>query len=193
MPTEAEDMIKEAVLSGKNILVGGQCGSGKSTLLKQMMTYYPSETGLAYIKDKNLDYIEQNFGCVKSENVTDFSTSLQQALKHRVETAVISELYGAEAYLAWQHMQCGTQLLMSIHAVDCSSALMRFILCAYEENRGTSEPTDKGAIARSVHDVVDYIIHIERDDVSESDERFFIKEIVKVSEDGLTPVFQSEG
>jgi pilus assembly protein CpaF len=148
------------------ILISGGTGTGKTSLLNALAAYVPPEDRIVLIEDtaeiaisaRNLVRLEARRAQPDAPEVS-IRELLRHTLRLRPDRIILGEVRGAEAFDLLQALNTGhTGTLSTIHANTARLALSRLRTCV--AMAGFDIPDL--AIARSIGEVVNVVVHIER-------------------------------
>jgi pilus assembly protein CpaF len=164
---ELADILENAVLARKNILISGGTGTGKTTILNILTDFIPEDRRLLVIEDTAEIHI-------RKPNVVRFEARRRQAdnipavtirdllkasLRHRPDTTILGEIRGEEAFDLLQALNTGhSGSLSTIHANSAALALSRLASCVLQS--GIDLPFK--AIKANIGDSINLLVHIER-------------------------------
>lgn len=160
------DRLRNAIDARQTILISGGTGAGKTTLLNALAAFLPQTDRVVLIEDTaeividspNLVRLEARRAQPDLSAIT-IRDLLRQTLRLRPDRIILGEVRGAEAFDLLQALNTGhSGTLSTIHANTARLALSRFRTCIAMAGMGLPE----AAVARSVADVVQVIVHIER-------------------------------
>ena len=156
-------IIDKAVAAHRNILVVGGTGSGKTTLtnavIKQMVDNNPTERPVIIEDTGEIQCKAQNYVSYLTTSTTSMADLLRIILRMRPDRVIVGEVRGSEALDlldTWNVGHAGG--IATIHANNPMLALRRLKSCV---SRNSNAPAD---IEAYIADVLDVIIHIEKDD-----------------------------
>lgn len=149
----------------RNILVVGGTGSGKTTLtnavIKQMVDNDPNERPVIIEDTGEIQCSAKNFVSYLTTSKTSMADLLRIILRMRPDRVIVGEVRGAEALDlldTWNVGHAGG--IATIHANNPPLALRRLKSCV---SRNSDAPAD---IEAYIADVLDIIIHIEKDELN---------------------------
>lgn len=157
------ELINQCVENYQNILVVGGTGSGKTTLtnavIKQMVDNNPNERPIIIEDTGEIQCDAKNFVSYLTTSKTTMADLLRIILRMRPDRVIVGEVRGAEALDlldTWNVGHAGG--IATIHANNPQLALRRLKSCV---SRNSDAPAD---IEAYIADVLDIIIHIEKDE-----------------------------
>lgn len=125
-----KEVIEQAVLNRKNILVAGGTGTGKTTLANAVLdcvSKLDGEHRIVIIEDtKELQCNAKNTVFLRSSDNTDMTRLLRATMRLRPDRIVVGEVRDASALAllkAWNTGHPGG--IGTVHANDCAAALIR--------------------------------------------------------------------
>jgi type IV secretion system protein VirB11 len=162
--------IDVCVKEHRNILVVGGTGSGKTTLtnaiIKQMVDNDPNERPVIIEDTGEIQCSAKNFVSYLTTSKTSMADLLRIILRMRPDRVIVGEVRGAEALDlldTWNVGHAGG--IATIHANNPLLALRRLKSCV---SRNNDAPAD---IEAYIADVLDIIIHIEKDELNTAGRR----------------------
>ncbi len=164
---ELADLLRNAVIQRKNILVSGGTGAGKTTLLGILADFIPDNDRVLLIEDTaelnvrkdNLVRMEarREQSGVPSVTIRDL---LKASLRHRPDRIIVGEIRGGEAFDLLQALNTGhAGSISTLHANSARQALSRFVDCVLQSNIEVPHRAIRSNIASSV----DLLVHITRE------------------------------
>ncbi len=163
---ETINVIGNALLNRKNVLISGGTGTGKTTLLTASLGLIPRSDRLVVIEDTaelaithpNLVRLEARRAQADAPAVS-VRDLVKAALRHRPDRIVIGEIRGGEAFDLLQALNTGHGgSLSTIHANSAEHARSRLRMCALMG--GVEVPND--AMEQLVTSTIDIVVHLER-------------------------------
>ncbi|MER0215680.1 MAG: P-type conjugative transfer ATPase TrbB [Nitrosomonas sp.] len=155
------DVIKDAVLQHRNILVIGGTGSGKTTLINaiinEMVRSDPDERIFILEDTGEIQCAAQNFVQYHTTLDVDMTQLLKTTLRMRPDRILVGEVRGAEALDlldAWNTGHEGGAA--TLHANDAMSGLTRL------ESLISRNPSAPKEIMPLIAEAVDMVVHITR-------------------------------
>ena len=155
------DVIKDAVLQHRNILVIGGTGSGKTTLINaiinEMVRSDPDERIFILEDTGEIQCAAQNFVQYHTTLDVDMTQLLKTTLRMRPDRILVGEVRGAEALDlldAWNTGHEGGAA--TLHANDALSGLTRL------ESLISRNPSAPKEIMPLIAEAVDMVVHITR-------------------------------
>jgi pilus assembly protein CpaF len=190
LPRSVADLLKQAVLDRKTILVSGGTDSGKTTFTKALLDCIPQEERLAVIEDTlelKIDHPNTLRFEVRLEMVDPVGTVTAPAvtvrdlvkatLRHRPDRLIIGEVRGGEAFDLLDALNTGhAGSISTLHANSALQALSR--LASMALRAGVDIPYR--ALQMEIGDLIDLVLHVER-----RHERRYLSQLLQV--DGFDP------
>ena len=163
MTKEMGKILRDALITKKNILVSGGTGSGKTTLttalLQELSDVAPDDRIVVMEDTREITLSSANVVSLKSSEEVTMCDLLAAVLRLRPDRIIVGEIRGKEALdllKAWNTGHPGG--VCTLHANSAQSALSRFESLILEA-QNLSIPF----IRSLVSDAVDIIVHIQRD------------------------------
>lgn len=166
MLTEAQaSELREAMLSGANLLVSGATHTGKTTLLSALLGELPREQRVVSIEEthelrlRNPDWVamQGRTEAAGDAEVIDLRRLVREALRMRPEYLVVGEVRGAEALELILAMNSGIPAAGTIHAKSAAGAISKLeLLPALAQSN-----IDARFISSAVNEVLDVVVHIQ--------------------------------
>jgi len=166
IPHETVAVIKDAIITHRNILISGGTGTGKTTMLNALASLIPEDERLVVIEDtaeiqisaRNLVRFEARRAQNELPAVT-IRDLLKATLRHRPDRIILGEIRGEEAFDLLQALNTGhSGSLSTIHANNARQALSRFSSCVLQAKVDLPYTAIQTLIADAVH----FVLHIER-------------------------------
>ncbi len=138
LTTTQAEIIKEAVISRKNILISGGTCSGKTTLTKTIIDLAtklgsPGERFVIIEDTKELYCTAKNIVSIHAYTREMLSRFTQTAMRLRPDRVILGEVRGREAYDLMYLLNSGHPgSFTTIHANDSRLALHKFLMLARE-------------------------------------------------------------
>ncbi|EDV4562069.1 P-type conjugative transfer ATPase TrbB [Salmonella enterica subsp. enterica] len=158
------DVISDAVLRKKNILVVGGTGSGKTTLtnaiLAEIASLTPDDRVITIEDTLELQISVQNKLSLRTDRDTDIKELLRCCMRLHPNRIVVGEVRGGEAYSllkAWNSGHPGG--VATLHANNASEALEKLSHYIFEDSVARSFSQD--TVGRMIAGSVDLVIVIE--------------------------------
>ena len=170
---EIADYLSRVAKSNMSILFTGKGGSGKTTLMRVVINAFnPLERVLVMESDSELypDSPYVTIQRVKKANEGGLPITLQDLIKDgltmRVDTYVIGEIVGSEAYPFIQAGFTGHRILGSLHTWESGDAPTRLLTMAKAGGASESEKVLKELIGKSI-DLVVYLENFRATEITE--------------------------
>ncbi len=168
LPRRTEQLVREAVLQRRNILVSGGTGTGKTTLLAAIAALIPPDERVIVIEDTvELPLAHPNLVRFAARRATEDAPEVtvrdlvRAALRHRPDRIVVGEVRGGEAWDLLQALNTGHDgSLSTLHASSAYNALKRCASCVLQSGVGLPYV----AVQDLLGDVIDLVLHLERRD-----------------------------
>ena len=168
VPGNLPDVLRDAVRRRLIVLVSGGTGTGKTTLLAAIARLVPEDERVIVVEDTvELPLTHPNVLRLAARRATEDAPEvtvrdlLKAALRHRPDRMVVGEVRGSEAWDLLQALNTGHGgSLSTLHANSAYNALKRCATCALQANVGLPY----AAIQDLLGDVMDLVIHLERQD-----------------------------
>jgi pilus assembly protein CpaF len=161
------DLLSQAVVGRRSILISGGTGSGKTTLLNALSSFIAGDERVVTIEDAaelrlqqpHVVRLESRPPSVEGRGEVTIRDLLRNALRMRPDRIVIGEVRGAEALDLLTALNTGHDgALSTVHANSPVDALARLETLALMAGLGL--PHD--AIADQVQRGIDLVVHLER-------------------------------
>lgn len=158
---DVRGFLREAVKSGKNIVISGGTGSGKTTLLNALLKEVPHDDRIIIIEDSPEVHVSQPsaVGLIAvrgelGESKVGMEDLLQAALRMRPDRLLLGEIRGPEAISFLRAVNTGHPGSMTtVHANSPEGALEQIALMAMQARVNLSR-SDVIDYAMSVIDVI---------------------------------------
>jgi len=159
-------VLRDAVIQRRNILISGGTGTGKTTLLNALAAFIPPDERLIVIEDTseiqiqapNLVRLEAKREQQGVQAVT-MRDLLRTSLRLRPDRILLGEVRGGEAFELLQALNTGhAGLISTLHANSAVQAISRFTTCVLMS--GIELPYK--ALRQNIGDALDILVHIER-------------------------------
>lgn len=159
-PAWVIQVLKQAVLEHKNIMVSGLPGSGKTELVKYLMESIPADERVITIEDT----LELRYGdlyptkdhvMLKIREHFSYEAAIKTSLRQRPNWLCISEVRGQEIIHLLQSVSTGTSLMSTIHAESAQAIPFRMMVMM-----PGSQLTNQ-SLHTLIHDTLDIGIHLE--------------------------------
>jgi Flp pilus assembly CpaF family ATPase len=179
MTVEEERLVRNAVLAGKTILVGGGTSSGKTTLLNAMIAAIPADERLMVLEDEpELQVREGNVMRGRATAKADLRRHVFETLRDRPDRIIVGEVRGPEAYDMLDAFSTGHTGFATIHANGAAEVLTRLVRLAQ------CDP-------QLIGEAIDFVIYVER----LPDGRRIVTQIKELTKSGagMKPASAKEG
>lgn len=160
-------LLREAVVARKNILLSGGTGTGKTTLLNALSGFIPATERIITIEDaaelrlqqEHVVRLEARPANIEGQGAVTIRDLVRNALRMRPDRIIVGEVRGPEALDMLQAMNTGHNgSLATIHANSAKDALSRLETMALMAN--VSLPLR--VVREQVGAAVDLVVHLER-------------------------------
>jgi len=173
----------ELVLKSKNIIVSGTTGAGKTTFISALLNSLPANTRIISceevfeLKLGSSDWVALQTREINLESKGEISLRrlIREALRMRPDRLILGEVRQAEALELLIALNSGMSGMATIHANSAREAINKLMLLPLLGGPNIQSEFVK----KTVGQVVDYVIHLERD---KSGHRR-VSEIVEVAND----------
>jgi pilus assembly protein CpaF len=154
------DILRLAVINGKNLLICGGLGAGKTTLLNMLAAFIPDHECILSIENPpELDLRQPDVVCWEAWGEMTQRRHLQAALRHGVDRVLIGEIRGEEAIDFLELLNLGLSgTLTSLHANSAEQGLDRLLTCCLKSPEHPPVEALKWQIGASIH----YSVHLAR-------------------------------
>jgi pilus assembly protein CpaF len=190
LPSEAADLLAEAVGLRSNVLIVGATGAGKSTLLRSLAAEIPARERIVVIEDTNElvlphPHVVHLEGMAGRDSPIGIADLVANALRMRPDRIIVGEVRTPrEASALLDALTTGHDgSLTTAHAGSAEGAIDRLELLLARS--GESAPN---AIRRHVLSAFDLIVHVRR-----SEARRVVDSIVAVEDGGLRALYTIAG
>jgi pilus assembly protein CpaF len=179
------DLLRQAVLDRKTILVSGGTDTGRTTFTKALIDCVPREERLAVIEDTvelKIDHpntlrfearqeLRDPTGTLAAPAVT-IRDLVKATLRHRPDRLIIGEVRGAEAFDLLDALNTGhAGSISTLHANSALQSLSR--LASMALRAGVDVPYR--ALQTEIGDLIDLVLHVER-----RQERRFLSHLLQI-------------
>ena len=180
MEAGALEILRDAILERRNILISGGTSTGKTTMLNALAAFIEDSDRIVLIEDTaELQLTHDNLvrfearrqqPSVPAVTIRDL---LKATLRHRPDRILLGEVRGAEAFDLLQALNTGhSGTIATIHANNAAQAITRLSSCVLQS--GIDLPFH--AIRSSIADCINLLVHIER-----RNGRRYVSEVVTIS------------
>jgi pilus assembly protein CpaF len=161
------DLLGEAVMARRSILVSGGTGSGKTTMLNALSSFIDPNERVVTIEDAaelrlqqpHVVRLESRPAGAEGRGLVTIRELLRNALRMRPDRIVIGEVRGAEALDLLTALNTGHDgALSTVHANSAADALSRLETLALMAGVGLPH----AAVAEQVRRGIDLIVHLQR-------------------------------
>jgi type IV secretion system protein VirB11 len=161
LPEYVAETIRNWILRGYNILIGGGTGSGKTTLLNtlllEMAEILPeslNRVGIIEDTPEIQNSIDNSFEFVKTKEVS-MDDALVSALRMRPNSIIVGEVRGKEAYTLFKAMLTGhTNCMGTIHASGAYETTFRYEQCIKEHPDCRDMPVPREQICLALNGII---------------------------------------
>ncbi|MBV8358895.1 MAG: Flp pilus assembly complex ATPase component TadA [Deltaproteobacteria bacterium] len=171
---QQRELLRQAVIKRKNIIIAGAMGSGKSTLANALIAEIPPETRVGTIEDTyELQVRLPNRSQLHTTSTIDLRRLVRTALRLQLDRIIVGEVRGAEALdllKAWNTGCSGG--IATIHANSAAAALLR--LSSLIQEAGVPEQP------QLIAEAVDLIVFIELENGEHRRAQRRVTEIVRM-------------
>ena len=171
---QQRELLRQAVINRKNIIIAGAMGSGKSTLANALIAEIPPETRVGTIEDTyELQVRLPNRSQLHTTSTIDLRRLVRTALRLQLDRIIVGEVRGAEALdllKAWNTGCSGG--IATIHANSAKAALLR--LSSLIQEAGVPEQP------QLIAEAVDLIVFIELENGEHRRAQRRVTEIVRM-------------
>lgn len=161
------DLLREAVIEHRSILISGGTGSGKTTLLNALSSFISPDERVVTIEDAaelrlqqpHVVRLESRPASVEGRGEVSIRDLLRNALRMRPDRIVIGEVRGPEALDLLTALNTGHEgALSTVHANSATDALRRLETLALMAGVGLPHEAIREQLERGI----DLIVHLER-------------------------------
>ena len=162
LPLHVSDILVEAILTRRNVLISGGTGSGKSTLLGACAAHIPSSDRLIVI-EKPIELQIPHENVVRWEAIDELpgrpavtvAHLVTAALRHRPDRIIIGEVRDHSAYDMLQAMNTGhSGSMTTVHADTAALALNRIADLALSAHSNLDHKFVRAQVANALHFVI---------------------------------------
>ncbi len=166
LPALVRDIVVEAILHRRNVLVSGGTGSGKSTMLNAFTAHIPAADRLIVI-EKPIELQVNHANVVRWEAIDELpgrpaisvAHLITAALRHRPDRIIVGEVRDHSAYDMLQAMNTGhSGSMTTTHADSAISALHRISDLALSAHSNLDHQFVRSQTADALH----YVLQVNR-------------------------------
>jgi pilus assembly protein CpaF len=164
---EMRDLLVDAVVRRRSIVVGGATATGKTTLVNSLLGEVPPHERVVLVEETP----ELSPVCAHSVSLVARPPNLEgrgevetlalvrTALRMRPDRIVVGEVRGGEAMAALGAMSTGhAGSMLTVHSSSTADAIDRLVTLALQARSGDAE----ASIRRMTERAVDLVVHLER-------------------------------
>lgn len=167
LPASASDLLREAVVAGRSILVSGATQAGKTTLLCALLSASPDGCRIVSVEETfelaigvdDVVALQGRAPNLEGGGEITLRRLVKEALRMRPDRIVVGEVRDAEALDLVLALNTGVPGMASIHADSADDALVRLTALPLLAGRNIDAGFVRAAVARSL----DLVVHCERD------------------------------
>jgi pilus assembly protein CpaF len=183
-PIEVADLLKEAVLGRKNLVISGGTGAGKTTLLNVLSTEIPASQRIVTVEDAaelelagHVVRLEARPPNAEGAGEISLQQLVRSALRLRPDRIIVGEVRGPEALdMIWALNTGHDGSMSTVHANSPAEALWRLETLAMSGERRVGE----AAVRRQMMSAIDVVVQVAR----VAGERRVV-EVSEVGDDGV--------
>lgn len=154
-----QELIRNAIILKKNIIISGGTASGKTTFFNAMLSLIPKDERLISIEDsREINFPLKNklhLVAPETSSSVGFADLLKACLRLRPNRIMAAEIRGAEAFSFLQAINSGhAGSITTMHANSATSAFDRLYLMLCQANLGLNYDTTIKYIKSSVDMVI---------------------------------------
>lgn len=166
LPTTVRDILVQAILARRNVLISGGTGSGKSTMLNAFAAHIPEGDRLIVI-EKPIELQVNHANAVRWEAIDELpgrpavtvAHLVTAALRHRPDRIIVGEVRDHSAYDMLQAMNTGhSGSMTTTHADSALSALNRIADLALSARSNLDHQFVRSQTADALH----YVLQVNR-------------------------------
>lgn len=183
-PVEVVDLLREAVLGRKNLVISGGTGAGKTTLLNILSTEIPASQRIVTVEDAaelelagHVVRLEARPPNAEGAGEISLQQLVRSALRLRPDRIIVGEVRGPEALdMIWALNTGHDGSMSTVHANSPAEALWRLETLAMSGERRVGE----AAVRRQMMSAIDVVVQVAR----VAGERRVV-EVADVGDDGV--------
>lgn len=165
-PEGSKEILKEAILNGESIVIGGKTGAGKTELQKYLLTLMPNALRvividnveeLSMFKLNNLDLSMWLYG----EGKASSDNLIRNALRSNPDYIIVAEARGKEAYDVLTSAMSGHPIITTIHAASLEQMPKRLSNMAFRYSSGLEEKELRNVFSEHIR----YYVYLKREEV----------------------------
>jgi pilus assembly protein CpaF len=169
LPVDVRDILVQAILARRNVLISGGTGSGKSTMLNAFAAHIPQGDRLIVI-EKPIELQINHANAVRWEAIDELPSRpavtvahlVTAALRHRPDRIIVGEVRDHSAYDMLQAMNTGhSGSMTTTHADSALSALNRIADLALSAHSNLDHQFVRSQTADALH----YVLQVNRNSV----------------------------
>lgn len=165
-PAEVADLLKEAVLGRKNLVISGGTGAGKTTLLNVLSTEIPVSQRIVTVEDAaelelagHVVRLEARPPNAEGAGEIPLQQLVRSALRLRPDRIIVGEVRGPEALdMIWALNTGHDGSMSTVHANSPAEALWRLETLAMSGERRVGEV----AVRRQILSAIDVVVQVAR-------------------------------
>jgi pilus assembly protein CpaF len=166
LPADVRDILVQAILARRNVLISGGTGSGKSTMLNAFAAHIPQGERLIVI-EKPIELQINHANAVRWEAIDELPSRpavtvahlVTAALRHRPDRIIVGEVRDHSAYDMLQAMNTGhSGSMTTTHADSALSALNRIADLALSAHANLDHQFVRSQTADALH----YVLQVNR-------------------------------
>ncbi|MBK5266691.1 MAG: CpaF family protein [Acidimicrobiia bacterium] len=165
-PVEVADLLREAVLGRKNLVISGGTGAGKTTLLNVLSTEIPASQRIVTVEDAaelelagHVVRLEARPPNAEGAGEISLQQLVRSALRLRPDRIIVGEVRGPEALdMIWALNTGHDGSMSTVHANSPAEALWRLETLAMSGERRVGE----AAVRRQMMSAIDVVVQVAR-------------------------------